>query len=397
MGKGQEQRVSKAVVPNPSALSRSTLAKDAVMMGISIVSALVCGAIQKGHVSGVQSVPAGVADYVSADPWESLAGVAVFILYLSMAGNTPIGYLFCVFHSVVTDAQWASFCARITSRFGDIYPAADWSQGYSGLASIFGIWAIFLVWYPAHGLILLPLDLAAVSTGTKEYKIQFTKTFDPKRLPGIVLNIGINILLTTPLFLAAVCLWCLPRGADYMFGLDFNLTALPSRVYMLKMFPALLAVDEVLFFYGHWMLHHKSVYSWCHKIHHEFKAPIGLVAIYSHPFEMLVSNLIPFAAGLILFKCHLFLAYIWTIGAIMGTQTHHCGYRLPWIAFFDHQPNFHDFHHEKFRCNYGNIGLLDKLHGTDAMFEERKKETWKMAAKAAKVLDPREGNKAKAE
>ena len=99
---------------------------------------------------------------------------------------------------------------------------------------------------------LLPLDLAAVSAGTKEYKIQFNKTFDTSRLPGIVLNVGINILLTTPIFLAAICLWCLPRGAEYAFGLDFDVDALPSRTYMLKMFPLLLAVDEVLFFYGHW-------------------------------------------------------------------------------------------------------------------------------------------------
>jgi len=41
---------------------------------------------------------------------------------------------------------------------------------------------------------------------------------------------------------------------------------------------------------------------------------------------------------------------------------------IPWIADFDHQPDFHDFHHCRFSCNYGNIGWLDALHGTSKMY-----------------------------
>ena len=60
-------------------------------------------------------------------------------------------------------------------------------------------------------------------------------------------------------------------------------------------------------------------------------------------------------------------ALLLIVGACLGTQTHHSGYRLPWIAGFDEQPEFHDFHHMRFNCCYGNIGWLDALHGTAAL------------------------------
>lgn len=56
-------------------------------------------------------------------------------------------------------------------------------------------------------------------------------------------------------------------------------------------------------------------------------------------------------------KSHVLTMWMWFIIAIIGTQVHHCGYRFPW--HFDHQPNFHDLHHEKFKVNYGLLGFLD--------------------------------------
>lgn len=39
------------------------------------------------------------------------------------------------------------------------------------------------------------------------------------------------------------------------------------------------------------LLHHPYLYKHVHKLHHEWTAPIGIVAIYAHPVEYLTSNL----------------------------------------------------------------------------------------------------------
>ena len=41
------------------------------------------------------------------------------------------------------------------------------------------------------------------------------------------------------------------------------------------------AIDEVLFFYGHWALHTKWLYAPIHKKHHEWKAGGILICAYS--------------------------------------------------------------------------------------------------------------------
>merc|ERR1712217_688221 len=83
---------------------------------------------------------------------------------------------------------------------------------------------------------------------------------------------------------------------------------------------------------------------------------------------MLVSNVIPLFGGCLPLGSHAYTILLWVVFAVLGTQTHHCGYHWPWM-FFDHQPSFHDFHHQKFTCNYGNITWLDRLHGTDRCTE----------------------------
>ena len=62
-------------------------------------------------------------------------------------------------------------------------------------------------------------------------------------------------------------------------------------------------------------------YNSVHKIHHEFKAPIGLVASYCHPFEMFLSNVLPLTGGMVLMQSHVFSGLTWAVFAVLGTQT----------------------------------------------------------------------------
>ena len=85
-----------------------------------------------------------------------------------------------------------------------------------------------------------------------------------------------------------------------------------------------------------------------------------------------MADLIPFTAGYLIFRPELFFCYYWITGAALGTQTHHSGYRMPWIADFDENPDFHDFHHKRFNCCYGNVGWFDALHGTAKTYNDFK-------------------------
>lgn len=156
--------------------------------------------------------------------------------------------------------------------------------------------------------------------------------------------------------------------------LNMDAKNLPCHFEMAYHFLMFTFTDEVLFYYGHRALHHPSVYGSIHKKHHEFKSPVGLAAIYCHPLEMLLSNALPLAGGIFLVHSpHVYTFLVWVVMVVLGTQTHHCGYDWPWMGH-DHQPNFHDVHHEKFNCNYGLSGLFDWFHKTDENYYKIEQE-----------------------
>ena len=133
--------------------------------------------------------------------------------------------------------------------------------------------------------------------------------------------------------------------------------------------------SELIFSISHYALHNKHLY-WIHKQHNENNPTYSTSCLDCHPIEMLLANVIPLFIGMFLMNSHIYTWITWVIFAVLGTQTHHCGYEWPWMVH-DHQPSFHDFHHQKFTTNYGNIGLLDKLHGTDVKYMEHLKKSKK--------------------
>ncbi|CAL8365503.1 unnamed protein product [Lota lota] len=127
-------------------------------------------------------------------------------------------------------------------------------------------------------------------------------------------------------------------------------------------------VEELLFYYSHRLFHHPALYKHIHKQHHEWTAPIGVVSIYAHPLEHVLSNMLPAVSGPVLLGSHLVTTSLWYCLALVSTTISHCGYHLPFLP----SPEFHDFHHLKFNQCFGVLGVLDRLHGTDGKFRETK-------------------------
>jgi len=197
-----------------------------------------------------------------------------------------------------------------------------------------------------------------------KYKIQDnTNTpLDRKKFIGAVKVCLFNQLITLPFAVLPLYYLMEKRGSLY------TAEELPTFQRVLLEGIVFTLVEEVGFYYTHRISHHPSLYKHYHKRHHEWTSSISIIAIYSHPVEHLVSNVWPVFLGPLLMGSHVATLWVWIMVAQLSTLNSHCGYHLPFMP----SPEAHDYHHLKFTNNFGVLGVLDRLHGTDANFMKTK-------------------------
>jgi len=139
---------------------------------------------------------------------------------------------------------------------------------------------------------------------------------------------------------------------------QYRYIGLPSPQEVVRDLVLCVLIREVLFYYSHRLLHIPHLYPHVHKFHHRFVAPVALAAQYAHPIEHFISNILPLSVPPALLRVHLLTWWIFLALELIETTTVHSGY-----DFFK-WAKMHDTHHEKFRVNFGTIGLMDWLHGT---------------------------------
>lgn len=210
-----------------------------------------------------------------------------------------------------------------------------WLEGYSA-EQIF-LLCPFLVptavfW--SYSLVLAVLDLWRVPISFWRYRIQPTKS----PLLGWYVKAGKQALFNW-LFvngpLGYIAYWVIVRIQQR----DPASELLPTWPIILRDLLVFVLVEELGFYYSHRLFHHPRFYRRFHKRHHEFTAPIGLAgkllerltdqrqkqntqfyclpAIYAHPLEHLLANLLPLFAGPLLMQSHVLLFALWlTIGKL---------------------------------------------------------------------------------
>uniref|UniRef100_T1JK58 Fatty acid hydroxylase domain-containing protein n=1 Tax=Strigamia maritima TaxID=126957 RepID=T1JK58_STRMM len=216
--------------------------------------------------------------------------------------------------------------------------------------------------YWGVGIIYTIMDITGQPAAIMKYRIQPDKMepIEHKRLIKVILHVIFNQLLGIPVIVAV---YHLMEFRGFNRGIK-----LPTFQWVLLELVVFVIFEEVGFYYFHRLLHHPRVYKRIHKKHHEWISPIAITAIYCHPIEHILSNLLPPLLGPLVMGSHTATYWLWFTVVILSTLNAHSGYHFPFFP----SPEAHDFHHLKFNQNYGMLGLLDRLHGTDTMFRSSK-------------------------
>tara|TARA_B110000977_G_scaffold180628_1_gene240462 strand:- start:67 stop:1155 length:1089 start_codon:yes stop_codon:yes gene_type:complete len=155
------------------------------------------------------------------------------------------------------------------------------------------------------------------------------------------------------------------------FGFSMALPLPPVRDLAWQL-PVFFAIEDFYFYWIHRFLHHKSVYKYVHKIHHEHTHPFGIAAEYAHPVETFFLG-IGTLLGPLIFAKHMVTLWAWLTVRLFETVEDHSGYDLPFnptnfIPFWGGAVH-HDFHHKTFKGPYASIFTwCDFLFGTDKEF-----------------------------
>ncbi|KAH8336112.1 hypothetical protein KR074_003297 [Drosophila pseudoananassae] len=254
--------------------------------------------------------------------------------------------------------------------------AGDWMQEqWENLLAVSGedpwrLWVlgstvvIFSVYWIYAALFTL-MDITNKPKFLRRYKIQpgQNEPVDLKKLWNAVKVVIFNLTVVNVLTSWAV------YELVYKTENSRDIRQLPTFKRTIRDLVVFVILEEIMFYYAHRLLHHKSIYKYVHKKHHEWTSPIAAITLYAHPVEHIVANLMPVALSIAFLGTHVALAWVIFALAIVNSMSDHTGYSFPWSGG---SVKFHDYHHAKFNYNYGVLGILDKLHGTYRAVPEQK-------------------------
>jgi sterol desaturase/sphingolipid hydroxylase (fatty acid hydroxylase superfamily) len=193
----------------------------------------------------------------------------------------------------------------------------------------------------------------------KKWKIMFKKTM------RVIL---INALVVFPIVVSI---------EPFFAGVSYNkeIEGLPSSFELLWQLSFCMFCEDFTSYHTHKAIHHKWIYPYIHKLHHEYYMPICISAEFAHPVEFIVSNMLPSVIGpkLLGHRIHLFTVMIWTAFRTTETIEDHSGYEFSFSPYrfipFCGSASYHDFHHTHNIGNYSSFfHIWDSVFGTNVAY-----------------------------
>lgn len=166
----------------------------------------------------------------------------------------------------------------------------------------------------------------------------------------------------------------------------------PSILQLYKTVGIAYLLYDAMFYWTHRLLHRKDLFLKIHRVHHQFKTPVGISASYSQFYETMAQIFmwwVPLGlAGWMTGDLHSTTIFWYHIFRWLETVEAHSGYDIPFhpIHFFllPSGARFHDYHHSHFDGNYGASIIWDRLMGTNKDYLEFLKRNQEKAALLAK-------------
>eukprot|EP01117_Protostelium_nocturnum_P000302 TRINITY_DN10369_c0_g1_i2.p1 TRINITY_DN10369_c0_g1~~TRINITY_DN10369_c0_g1_i2.p1 ORF type:complete len:269 (-),score=62.09 TRINITY_DN10369_c0_g1_i2:88-894(-) len=232
----------------------------------------------------------------------------------------------------------------------------------------FSVWFVptFMFWIGNGILALFPLF-----KWFEGYKIQPSKAPDSKLVKRTLIDIALNHFVARPI----IAYYLYPVFKH--FGMPSIHSPLPSLFTVVSSIIAFMLFVDTTFYWSHRLLHHRLIYKYIHKQHHEYKTSIGIAAEYANPIETIISNTFPTIGCCMFMGSHLGLALFWFALREWETLEAHSGYYFPYSFWhllpFQSGSERHDYHHS---ANVGNFGAFftfwDWICGTDKSYNAYK-------------------------
>ncbi|XP_021299870.1 sphinganine C4-monooxygenase 2-like [Herrania umbratica] len=156
----------------------------------------------------------------------------------------------------------------------------------------------------------------------------------------------------------------------------------PSLTVIARQFVvAMLVFDTYQYFLHRYLHHNKFLYRHLHSKHHRLVVPYPFGAIYSHPiegflFDILGGSLAIFLSGMSPRTSAFFSSF-----AAMKSVDDHCGLMLPgnpFHIFFENNTAYHDLHHQlyggKYNFSQPFFAMWDRILGTHMPYSLEKGE-----------------------